>query len=132
MYSLVLFFFFKQKTAYEMRISDWSSDVCSSDLAVSAWEESWKQSDPDYRLKAGRVREKVELLVMRRQGAPLSPHDALALAKQARAEVETEMKAFLPKRQEVRHVTGQAASPSRPTPTTTLEAIKMTIGPATA
>src|SRR3546814_5430717 len=30
--SLSLFFFFKQKTAYEMRISDWSSDVCSSDL----------------------------------------------------------------------------------------------------
>src|SRR3546814_3858130 len=31
----VLFvFFFKQKTAYEMRISDWSSDVCSSDLAI--------------------------------------------------------------------------------------------------
>src|SRR3546814_6336067 len=29
---IVLFFFFKQKTAYEMRISDWSSDVCSSDL----------------------------------------------------------------------------------------------------
>src|SRR3546814_9433222 len=29
-----LFFFFKQKTAYEMRISDWSSDVCSSDLAA--------------------------------------------------------------------------------------------------
>src|SRR3546814_15279131 len=29
-------FFFKQKTAYEMRISDWSSDVCSSDLAVRA------------------------------------------------------------------------------------------------
>src|SRR3546814_6995772 len=30
----MLFFFFKQKTAYEMRISDWSSDVCSSDLKV--------------------------------------------------------------------------------------------------
>src|SRR3546814_11353574 len=29
---IVCFFFFKQKTAYEMRISDWSSDVCSSDL----------------------------------------------------------------------------------------------------
>src|SRR3546814_9513435 len=28
------FFFFKQKTAYEMRISDWSSDVCSSDLSM--------------------------------------------------------------------------------------------------
>src|SRR3546814_10498597 len=38
-YALVLcfmfvFFFFKQKTAYEMRISDWSSDVCSSDLLI--------------------------------------------------------------------------------------------------
>src|SRR3546814_17898539 len=31
---IVLFFFFKQKTAYEMRISDWSSDVCSSDLLI--------------------------------------------------------------------------------------------------
>src|SRR3546814_1505690 len=30
------FFFFKQKTAYEMRISDWSSDVCSSDLSISS------------------------------------------------------------------------------------------------
>src|SRR3546814_4176569 len=34
-----LFFFFKQKTAYEMRISDWSSDVCSSDLAAEDDEE---------------------------------------------------------------------------------------------
>src|SRR3546814_4366099 len=33
-WSVVIFFFFKQKTAYEMRISDWSSDVCSSDLQV--------------------------------------------------------------------------------------------------
>src|SRR3546814_5992881 len=32
--SVFIFFFFKQKTAYEMRISDWSSDVCSSDLAL--------------------------------------------------------------------------------------------------
>src|SRR3546814_7892671 len=31
---VVVFFFFKQKTAYEMRISDWSSDVCSSDLRL--------------------------------------------------------------------------------------------------
>src|SRR3546814_13053228 len=31
----MFFFFFKQKTAYEMRISDWSSDVCSSDLPPS-------------------------------------------------------------------------------------------------
>src|SRR3546814_7216487 len=33
---MMLLFFFKQKTAYEMRISDWSSDVCSSDLDLVA------------------------------------------------------------------------------------------------
>src|SRR3546814_5200601 len=35
------FFFFKQKTAYEMRISDWSSDVCSSDLPPWTSAPSW-------------------------------------------------------------------------------------------
>src|SRR3546814_8484969 len=34
MYVIIVLFFFKQKTAYEMRISDWSSDVCSSDLSA--------------------------------------------------------------------------------------------------
>src|SRR3546814_8784061 len=33
-YFIMYIFFFKQKTAYEMRISDWSSDVCSSDLVA--------------------------------------------------------------------------------------------------
>src|SRR3546814_1370758 len=33
-FCVILFFFFKQKTAYEMRISDWSPDVCSSDLVI--------------------------------------------------------------------------------------------------
>src|SRR3546814_15175306 len=37
-YKTQVFFFFKQKTAYEMRISDWSSDVCSSDLSF------WRQT----------------------------------------------------------------------------------------
>src|SRR3546814_13960578 len=39
---IIYFFFFKQKTAYEMRISDWSSDVCSSDLKVL-----WCRTRPD-------------------------------------------------------------------------------------
>src|SRR3546814_4951993 len=42
----VFFFFFKQKTAYEMRISDWSSDVCSSDL--------YSGNSITYRVTAGR------------------------------------------------------------------------------
>src|SRR3546814_10682327 len=40
-----LFFFFKQKTAYEMRISDWSSDVCSSDLENETPEHHQKSLD---------------------------------------------------------------------------------------
>src|SRR3546814_16564380 len=40
------FFFFKQKTAYEMRISDWSSDVCSSDLVAIARIVSSDSSSP--------------------------------------------------------------------------------------
>src|SRR3546814_8567692 len=34
---VVFFFFFQQKTPYELRISDWSSDVCSSDLRCCGW-----------------------------------------------------------------------------------------------
>src|SRR3546814_4247348 len=45
------FFFFKQKTAYEMRISDWSSDVCSSDLlseglkVITVTDQRWDRCD---------------------------------------------------------------------------------------
>src|SRR3546814_9357366 len=46
------FFFFKQKTAYEMRISDWSSDVCSSDLDMRDWRRyrgyDWNRYEPGY------------------------------------------------------------------------------------
>src|SRR3546814_4024976 len=51
---LCWFFFFKQKTAYEMRISDWSSDVCSSDLVSPA---------------CGRPSDADDLLVRRQQEA---------------------------------------------------------------
>src|SRR3546814_16704178 len=40
------FFFFKQKTAYELRISDWSSDVCSSDLVVYCTTTQSRNDDP--------------------------------------------------------------------------------------
>src|SRR3546814_5435606 len=43
---IIVFFVFKQKTAYEMRISDWSSDVCSSDLTAGRGELSKQQTNP--------------------------------------------------------------------------------------
>src|SRR3546814_5185091 len=45
-YLSLCFFFFKQKTAYEMRISDWSSDVCSSDLGRPPGDPTDKERDP--------------------------------------------------------------------------------------
>src|SRR3546814_8579376 len=38
---MLCYFFFKQKTAYEMRMSDWSSDVCSADLITDFRDEAW-------------------------------------------------------------------------------------------
>src|SRR3546814_8035692 len=56
----MFFFFFKQKTAYEMRISDWSSDVCSSDLFQKTGEEKLTDVEvgakTDFRLGNGRGR----------------------------------------------------------------------------
>src|SRR3546814_5187766 len=48
-FTVCFVFFFKQKTAYEMRISDWSSDVCSSDLFPAALERMLNENG--YRLE---------------------------------------------------------------------------------
>src|SRR3546814_18912287 len=60
------FFFFKQKTAYEMRISDWSSDVCSSDLLKSssvAWPARVKPSRSSWP-RPSRLRSRMPMLPM--------------------------------------------------------------------
>src|SRR3546814_2542856 len=49
-----LFFFFKRKTAYEMRISDWSSDVCSSDLGIRGMKLTDCHNIDDFRALAKR------------------------------------------------------------------------------
>src|SRR3546814_10966733 len=46
-----VFFFFKQKTAYEMRISDWSSDVCSSDLNENVPPNEWQIDASDDKVR---------------------------------------------------------------------------------
>src|SRR3546814_18261881 len=55
-------FFFKQKTAYEMRISDWSSDVCSSDLRVEPFHIARPRARPVRLAKIGRKRPPVSRL----------------------------------------------------------------------
>src|SRR3546814_3263788 len=71
---LTLFFFFKQKTAYELRISDWSSDVCSSDLPPC---KRRVQERSDMGLHESRRRSRVGLRLpchlLRREDLDLSP-----------------------------------------------------------
>src|SRR3546814_1748098 len=61
------FFFFKQKTAYEMRISDWSSDVCSSDLQVGAFDANARchgdrpEIEVRHRISRGDILAKIEI-----------------------------------------------------------------------
>src|SRR3546814_8703249 len=54
-YGFLFFFFFKQKTAYEMRISDWSSDVCSSDLTLERLVDFDRLNAGDVRVSVGAV-----------------------------------------------------------------------------
>src|SRR3546814_7491474 len=62
---LCVFFFFKQKTAYEMRMGDWSSDVCSSDLKVTSQAPAQEARNWSDRTPSGQVR-----LASRRQEWP--------------------------------------------------------------
>src|SRR3546814_18188203 len=77
---MFIFFFFKQKTAYEMRISDWSSDVCSSDLfpGDTAYEE-YVTSDIQVKqssFSGGRsVIDSYRSLYVDAAGAPLAPRE---------------------------------------------------------
>src|SRR3546814_12267171 len=73
---VVFFFFFKQKTAYEMRISDWSSDVCSSDLS-SARTFRRCGDDPRRDSRWGRSAGRLRVSARRSAGQPrpgIAPH----------------------------------------------------------
>src|SRR3546814_2012903 len=72
------FFFFKQKTAYEMRISDWSSDVCSSDLMTRAIDQTLAQQG------LGRAHHRALYFISRQPGLTVSELlKLLAITKQS-------------------------------------------------
>src|SRR3546814_6052108 len=68
----VQLFFFKQKTAYEMRISDWSSDVCSSDLRAAP-RRSPRRASADLLLEARIERAELRQAHLGRVGAAADP-----------------------------------------------------------
>src|SRR3546814_9220799 len=75
-----LVFFFKQKTAYEMRISDWSSDVCSSDLVVRGRKGEYRKEMAEWQ-KAGFTRVRID-------GQFYDMEDAPALDKKYKHDIE--------------------------------------------
>src|SRR3546814_2039838 len=85
-----LFFFFKQKTAYELRISDWSSDVCSSDLidngAGSITKPGIHQRAAHFECAARRVSDEVGVRLGKERGEndAARKHDGNAIVHVAR------------------------------------------------
>lgn len=101
----------------------------SAAAAVSKWDSEWKAADPDYPTKAPRVLEKIELKLTRllQQGPdklPKTDAEAVALAKQAKDEVEAELKPLLAQRREIRpDPRGSGSSTAVAKPKTMAEAL---------
>src|SRR3546814_7127052 len=103
---LCLFFFFKQKTAYEMRINDWSSDVCSSDLYrpsrrhAARMARGWRRSYAERRRSTGWHRDPVLWTAFwtRRRRAPLSFADRTDTSTRVGSALGPEAVGHLPKR----------------------------------
>src|SRR3546814_9513715 len=89
---LLLFFFFKQKTAYEMRISDWSSDVCSSDLEAHRVERRHRLITARGPRLAAIEQRQLDILerARARQQVEALKHEAEILAPQQRALIAVE------------------------------------------
>src|SRR3546814_9753908 len=90
---MVVLFFVKQKTAYEMRISDWSSDVCSSDLLAELPDETREYLLSAFSTDDGELR-----LVMR------SPHIAVSHVDATRDDFEAALRLAIQHGQAWNHV----------------------------
>lgn len=100
-------------------------DVMSN--AVTAREQHWRTSDPDYAVKAARVIEKLKLAVHEGR-RPATPEQAIALVDECKASVDKELKRFQPRRQQISPVAGGGSSPSAaPKPSSTLDAIRRVV-----
>lgn len=100
-------------------------DVMSN--AVTAREQHWRTSDPDYAVKAARVIEKVKLAIHEGR-RPVTPEQAVALVDECKATVDKELKRYQPRRTAISPVAGGGSSPSAaPRPTSTLDAIRRVV-----
>src|SRR3546814_2240024 len=85
---MICFFFFKQKTAYEMRISDWSSDVCSSDLSLRRARQ-WSLDNPTRRKTTSGMRKFLGGWLGRDNDDPRTPRIGATAAHRTAARLQT-------------------------------------------
>lgn len=99
--------------------------------ALSQWEKQWADTDPDYQAIKTQVQDRLELLLNRAAASntlPRSPHEAVALAEQARSEVQAEFRKYRPKKPVSAPVDGSGSARGNPAPQSTLDVIRQTVG----
>lgn len=91
--------------------------------AVTTWEESWKNSDPDFNKKHSFVKARV-VEKIQAEGPPTSIEAAVELSKKARTEVEAELKSMMPVPKAKRTVTGGNSVETKPQPSSLLDVVR--------
>ena len=94
--------------------------------AIEKWDETWKNSDPDYGMKTQRVKEKIELYIGR-NGLPSTPKDAVDIAEEARKAVEKELKVLVPKKQSIDPDPSGSSGKATPVPQSPLEVVRAVV-----
>lgn len=101
--------------------------AASMGQAVTAWEQAWSSSDPDYKVKASLVKSRITEL-MQSEGLPKSPEDAVKLSERAKRDIEQHLGGVLQKRSDVRTVTGgRPSSTPKPSPKSPLDAVNQAL-----
>jgi hypothetical protein len=100
--------------------------------ALAGLESKWRTSDPDYKMKAARVLERVELMWFKAKQTnqlPKSVDEAVQMAERVKKEVDQEIKNFTPQRKTVNPpIDGGTNASTRPAPRSTLDVINQTVG----
>ena len=121
----------REREAEESRTRETQQFANDAGKAVSDWETRWQANDPDYRHKVARVKDKIELEILRRQhqgNLPKNAREAVELAEKCKSEVDAEVKKLLPKKPAVKSLTGAgAANGSMPVASSSLEAMRQAI-----
>lgn len=93
---------------------------------VTQWEQQWSQNDPDYKRKQPYVLREIERRLLKGE-VPADPQQAVKMCNDIKTQVEKELMAFMPKREEIKPAIGGTQPNNRPAPKNTLEAMQQAL-----